>query len=239
MRRSIMLMMTISLMVIFASPEISSAFSNQMTLAQLADQADLIFVGTANDMQAFKNQEGAIITKITFSAETVLKGSDKLEGLSEVALNFAGGKIGETRLRVSDVPIIQFNKRYVLMVRYDGNEYASPVVGMSQGLFIVENEPATNRNLVLGLAGNFIEGIKDGKLIFGSKAVLKNNGLFISQQAADAPSNDQMPVSKNPENVQVIAQYPVTEHSTDPKKAMTLDQFLAALSKLIHAEGNK
>ena len=233
-RRSLFLALPTLLAVLATAwPETASATRFSLTLGDLLSRADLVFVGVPISSAGRYNEAGVIVTDVTLRVEAPLKGAALLADPSQVTLEFAGGAVDATTVRVSDVPEIRTGRRYVMMVRYDGRPYVSPVVGLDQGIFLVRTEPATNRQFVMTLSGRFITAVDEGRIVTGSRAVLDEDGRFQAQPEQALPSAAETPVSQDPGHVRVIAVRPVETAPTDPAEAMALDQFLAAVQALL------
>jgi hypothetical protein len=99
----------------------------------LCNEAELIFVGTVAKTESRWSdpQRRAIETAVTFTDLTWVRGGPR----GEIVLRFAGGEIDGLREQIAGVPRFAVGDRRVVFAR-DGH-YLSPLVGFSQGLFLV------------------------------------------------------------------------------------------------------
>jgi hypothetical protein len=104
------------------------------TFDELVDTAREIFIGQTVSRYAHwvDTPDGrAIVTLVTFRVDESLKGGLQ----TQTSLEFLGGTVGETRLRVSGAPEFNVGDRDVLFV---GNRNAiSPVIALGYGRFRV------------------------------------------------------------------------------------------------------
>jgi hypothetical protein len=106
-----------------------------MPFETLVRSADLVFRGAVVRTEARWISTGngrAIVTRVTFRVERMLKGTRQ----SEVTLEFVGGRIGDDELEVEGVPRFAVGQRDVICAR-SGDIYVSPVTGFNQGRFRV------------------------------------------------------------------------------------------------------
>ena len=116
------------------------------TFEEIAERADLVFVGkavgsTARWWGAGTNQ--AIFTEVDFHTEEVLKGS---AGAS-VRLRFLGGTVNGVTLDVVGVPLFKEGDRVLLFVEGNGVQFC-PLVGVFHGKFGVRKDPTSGRDIV-------------------------------------------------------------------------------------------
>jgi hypothetical protein len=105
--------------------------------ADLAAEADLVFVGTVARIESRWADPGknGIETLVTFSDIEPIKGPVG----REETLRFGGGEIDGLREEIAGVPRFAPRERVVLFVRQERS--VSPVIGFSQGCFrVVEDE---------------------------------------------------------------------------------------------------
>jgi len=202
------------------------------TLNEAVAQADLIFVGHVEGLEADHNAAGFIVTKVTLKILTLIKGDRQYAQGRSVVLQFAGGKIGDESLVVSHVPRLEADATYVLLIRHDGNNYASPIVGMDYGLFRVAPEPATGRQLMLTAGGNFIDEVVQGQIRAGSRARLNEQGRFTAESAPGDFYSAPTVRSLDPDKIVVLAARPIEPPVSDPARVLTLDRFVRILRNL-------
>ena len=116
------------------------------TFAELVARSRTVFVGETIGVEsrwAGAGPGGAIVTRVTFRVERVLKG--ELGG--QTVLEFLGGTVGEDRLVVAGMPRFRVGDEDVLFVD-DRGRAMCPVVGMTHGRFRVLEDPETGRRSV-------------------------------------------------------------------------------------------
>src|SRR6185295_14440651 len=111
----------------------SSTTVIQPTFDELIARAQIIFQGEVVDRRSeweTTAQGRSIITHVTFSVASVLKG----QAAATVQLTFLGGTIGDTTLAVSDMPRFLVGDRDVLFVAPELHA-VSPLVGFAYGRY--------------------------------------------------------------------------------------------------------
>ena len=106
-----------------------------LTFGELVANADTIFLGRAVDSWSYweENQSGRVIlTRVVFAVDRVFKGPPTIQ----TSLEFLGGTIGDTTLKVKTMPIFVRGNRNVLFVR-SAVRSVNPIVGVTFGRFRV------------------------------------------------------------------------------------------------------
>ena len=155
------------------------------TFEELADRADLVFVGKVAGSIAEWRTSGtkrAIFTAVEFEPEEVLKGS---AGTS-VILQFLGGTVGDVTLEVASVPRFNPGDRVLLFVEGNGLQFC-PLVGLSHGKFGLSKAEKSGRDIVL---------LHDGKPLRDVAEIGAGEGAkFRPNQARSSVPGDQEPMS--------------------------------------------
>ena len=138
MKRTLLRILLAGCLIITAS--VCDALQPQLSFDEIVKKADVIFLGKVTDQQTRFGPNGKMIfTDVSFSVERVIYSKqefkDKVKDI--VILSLAGGRIGEIRFKVSDVPNFETEARYLVFTLMDGKPYASPIIGSFQGLFNV------------------------------------------------------------------------------------------------------
>jgi len=114
------------------------AAMREISIADLARQADMIVVGTVTQQEsAWDVQHTAIYTDVTLAVERVLAGTPG-EG---VTLRVAGGSVDGISMHTSNDPVFQDGER--VLVFLDTSTVPSSVVGLQQGKFTVKDNIVT------------------------------------------------------------------------------------------------
>ena len=116
------------------------------TFEELADRADLVFVGKVVGSQAEWRVAGtnqAIFTLVEFHSEEILKGT----AAASVSIRFLGGTMGGVTLEVVAVPQFKAGDRVLLFVEGNGVQFC-PLVGVYHGKFVVRKDEKSSRDFV-------------------------------------------------------------------------------------------
>ena len=116
------------------------------TFEELAERADLVFVGKVVGSQAEWRVAGtnqAIFTRVEFHTEEILKGT----AAASVKLRFLGGTVREVTLEVVGVPRFKAGDRVLLFVEGNGVQFC-PLVGVYHGKFGVQKDDKSGRDVV-------------------------------------------------------------------------------------------
>ncbi len=147
-----------------AAPGAEATTLLPMTAEALADQADLIFTGTAVRSEVVLSKDGTFpFTYVTFSVDEALKGSTG----GDLTLRFLGGSTGREQVVAEGMPRFKVGERYLLFVTGDSRA-ASPVVGWGEGQLRFARESRSGRKILVDYRGVPIHGLKQGKWLAGS-----------------------------------------------------------------------
>lgn len=142
----------------------------------LVSNSHVIVTATCVDVRAQSDPEhrGVVGTMARFEAvETIrenIVGTAPRNG--ELELHYIGGSTGETHLQVCGTPSFTPGERYLLFLFNDGVRYISPIVGGSQGQFIIKTTDDGSLTYVTNQAGHAILAVNGDKLITSSCALI-------------------------------------------------------------------
>lgn len=120
----------------------------RLSFDELVLKAQTIVEGSVIDAQTYRSPDGKLIfTRYTVNVEESLKGSPA----KTVIVTTVGGRIGNTVLHVSGMPVFQSGERAVLFLEQAG-AYTT-VVGLNQGRFTLSNGEISNGVTGLSFAG--------------------------------------------------------------------------------------
>jgi hypothetical protein len=124
----------------------------ERSLATLLDRADVRIYGDVASRTSARSDDGEIWTTVTIDVVRDLDRPDDPDAPETRELRFLGGSLDGGRTAVVDgVPRLEEGER-LLILAYDDENLASPVVGVWQGLWRVGAEGLTDaRGRVLGL----------------------------------------------------------------------------------------
>ncbi|MFC2169561.1 hypothetical protein ACFLRM_03195 [Acidobacteriota bacterium] len=128
----------------------------KLPFEEVAQSADLIFVGTVEMQQSRINELGnMILTDVFFKDIEVVFATERSvqKDSLTILLAHAGGCVDDLCLGVSVAPFFEDGLRYLVFMVDDGRPYASPIVGSPQGYFKVMSDSSTGEEFVLTVGG--------------------------------------------------------------------------------------
>jgi hypothetical protein len=139
------------LLLLLASPNIGDAATVEpMTLGQMAQRAEAIFIGKVIGRRAdFNAQRNRIYTYVTFEVERFLKGGG---GEREMTIRMWGGQVGPYTSIVPGTP--QFIDGEEVLLFCSGSGARIPMLlGLSLGKFTITTDEAGERILKRDISG--------------------------------------------------------------------------------------
>jgi hypothetical protein len=169
----------------------NAARAHQIALpfAEVAQTANLIFVGTVESQSARMNDNGNMIfTDVTFADVEVVNATSlsKQKQASRVQLTFPGGTMDGISISLCTSLRVETGRRYVLFAFDDGIVYSSPLVGGAQGLFEVVRDRQTGEEFVLTAGRRAVLNVEGKDLVSSSARVAAVEGGRI----VPAPAED-------------------------------------------------
>src|SRR5262245_58453428 len=108
-----------------------------------------------------------------------------------ITVTYAGGRVGETTVTVSDTPSFIEGRRYLVFLSDDGQSYLTPIVGGQQGQFEVLTDRYTGASYVLTAGGRAAVDIaKDDVVASRSRVSAIENGVAVAIEAAASESRE-------------------------------------------------
>ena len=134
-------------------PDAVGTSMTPLSVAELEAESDLVLHGRVRAIATSRNQSGRIISRVRVEPIEVWKGTAPESG---VVVTLAGGVLGTCRVVVDGQPEYRPGEEVVLFLKR--NPLGEAVtVGLAQGKFEVETDPATGRphaqNLFFGGIG--------------------------------------------------------------------------------------
>ena len=130
-----------------------------MDVAELSDQAELVFTGTAVQTRVVRSKAGDPYTFVTFAVHDVLKGWTMER---QIALRFTGGETENGIVSLEGMPQFEQGETYLLFVHGNGS-LLCPVLGWWQGQFRFAMEPGSGKRILVDSAGTPLQGIEQGR----------------------------------------------------------------------------
>jgi hypothetical protein len=164
------------MLTVILSMSVSAGFCQPVKLSfgDLINQSDLIFTGIVESQRCHMNDKNTMIfTDVVLQDVEVICSTEKSfsKRSSTVTLTYAGGKYDGTTVQVSEMPCFLTGKRYLLFTKDDGEVYANPIIGASQGMFEVITDKSDNMEYILSAGRKTILGMEGSQLVLSSKKV--------------------------------------------------------------------
>ncbi len=154
--------------VIFLLDVIGAPAQLKVPFAEVAQTADLIFIGTVEKQSSRFNDRKMIVTDVFFTKIEIVHATERSAQKrgATIQLTYAGGQVGDAGVSVCEMPNFVNGHRYLIFTLDDGKAYLNPLVGADQGLFEVVEDVAAKVEIVLTA---------------GKKAVLSVNPIDITR----------------------------------------------------------
>jgi len=127
----------------------------KLLFKEVIQKADIIFIGTVDKQECFQNKMKTMIyTDVTFSNLEIIsvKNNSPNKNVENIKLTYAGGHYNGKGITVSDQPSFEINHRYLIFLN-DDKLYVNPIVGASQGIFLIEKEGISDDEIILNYSG--------------------------------------------------------------------------------------
>lgn len=123
--------------------------SQRLSLAQLANEADLVIRGQVQEMKSQESSDrSAITTTVVISVEEQWKGPKR----STLSLKQPGGSVGGITQRVTGLPQFSLGEEVILFLeKQEDGHYVT--AGSRQGKFIIKTDSRTGKRMVEDLTG--------------------------------------------------------------------------------------
>jgi hypothetical protein len=136
------------------------------TAADLVDEAQVIFTGTAVYREVVPSKDGRFpFTFVTFDVHGTFKGRVP-DG--ELTLRFHGGELADHEVVIPGMPRFEVGETYLLFVRNNGTT-ASPVVGWFQGQLRIAREGRSGEEILVDAFDRPVLGLQDGRFLFDDR----------------------------------------------------------------------
>lgn len=145
----------------------------------LATQAEQVVIGTATTATSRRTGEREIVTDYRFENIEVVKGN--VAG-NVVTLTLLGGTVGADTMSVGGAPKFVPGVRYLVFVAGNGS-VMFPMVGGSQGIFQIRQDPVTGASRVHDYAGRPVTQLPGLK---GADAFTNARGEIIGSDPSTA-----------------------------------------------------
>lgn len=163
------------------STEALSTTFEQLSLERLTHHSSHVvrgkFVGTES---MWTEDKSAIYTRVVFHVDETVIG--RMSG-KEIVLYLPGGTVGDTTTFVIGAPEVELDRDSVLMLNAvagkdatarSGGLPAFNIVGLSQGLFDLKQDPKTDKTIATSHAARFLDAsqLEEGRLPGGAEGIM-------------------------------------------------------------------
>ena len=154
LQTKIVLATLIFLLTPVSSPSLALVAKDKKFSALIAE-ADLILVGTVQEMHGRILTDGLIVTDVWLDIREVVKGEHNEDSYP---LQMLGGVIDGKHMKVHGAPTFQRGVTYTLFIKGNGT-IMFPLVGVAQGQFRVHQDPDTKTEVLVASDGRLVIGI--------------------------------------------------------------------------------
>jgi len=138
----------------------------RVNFAHLSQSAHHVVAGRVTSITADKDPAtGYIFSKVTLSVSDAVPSS--LVG-REYSFRMIGGEMDGKRLYIADFPRFQVDEKVVLFLNSQTANVFGPTIGLWQGVFFVDQDPATGAETVTDHKRRPIIGVRDQQLLRGA-----------------------------------------------------------------------
>ena len=201
----------------------------------LMKEADAVVAGHVVSVDSQYNANREIYTFVTLDQVEVLSGNYTD---STLTIRLKGGKVQNDISHVIGSPEFTEGERVVLFVSGNGR-YMVPLVGWTQGVFRIQQDPATSLDVIKDADGNRVVGVQNGHvlrdLVISSEATILRqlSGLVAARSRSEGAAGTSD--SKPSEPVTLQAQR--TALRTAP--TLTVDAFRGLIRNSVVVQPNK
>ncbi|MEM9850060.1 MAG: hypothetical protein AAF847_19370, partial [Bacteroidota bacterium] len=203
----------------------AKAHHRTVSIAEIAQKADAILIGTADYQKSqFTEEQRSIFTNIHFKEVELIHAKDKFSQAIKGAftLRHAGGTVDDVQMYISNMPHFEMGSRYLIFVKNDGKTYANPLVGGDQAIFKILKDEHEATEYVLNASQRAILGLDTEDLTFSDAAVEQILGgkIIYREQEKDEHRFMTVPTASDPAD---SASLPIDEANLG--QAVTLKAF--------------
>tara|TARA_B110000858_G_C17810077_1_gene480674 strand:+ start:10898 stop:11443 length:546 start_codon:yes stop_codon:yes gene_type:complete len=179
-----------------------------MGIDKIIADAEFVFEGVVIDSETRQNSNNGIIsTYVTFQINDIIKGDYSGDSLE---LKFMGGEFNGEIVEVSGMFIPELAEQGVYFVKSMSRDLINPLIGWSQGHFIINDDDGTRR---ISTAGN--------------QPVLE------VQPVSSIPSSIKKPLSIAEGNTDIAAGIMTDTSSIMIERALTVEEFKSRISDIL------
>jgi hypothetical protein len=129
----------------------------ELSFAQVAIDAELVFEGEVVALESQYVADGTIRTFVRFAILEVIKGDYADDTID---LSYLGGQVGTRQMRISDMDMPSVGEVGIYFIESIRQPLLSPLVGWAQGHYVIEL--ANGQSVVKTASGETVIGVSPG-----------------------------------------------------------------------------
>ncbi|MBL4580237.1 MAG: hypothetical protein JKY29_00345 [Gammaproteobacteria bacterium] len=193
---------------LFTSPFASATTILGMDIDKVAADAEFVFEGSVIHSETRQDSSSGIIsTYVTFQINDIIKGDYSGDS---VELKFMGGVFNGQIVQVSGMRIPEMTEQGIYFVESMSRDLINPLIGRSQGHFIINDDNGTRRVSTAG-----------------------NQPVLEVQAVSSIPSSIKKPLSVAEGNTDVAAGVMTEASPIMIERALTVEEFKSRISDLL------
>ena len=193
---------------LFAFSFASATTILEMDIDKVAADAEFVFEGSVINSETRQDSSSGIIsTYVTFQINDIIKGDYSGES---VELKFMGGAFNGQIVQVSGMRVPEMNEQGIYFVESMSRDLINPLIGWSQGHFIIVDDNGTRRVSAAG-----------------------NQPVLDVEAVSSIPSSIKKPLSIAEGNIDIAAGVMTQTSSIMVERALTVEQFKSRIADLL------
>ena len=193
---------------LFAFSFASATTILEMDIDKVAADAEFVFEGSVINSETRQDSSSGIIsTYVTFQINDIIKGDYSGES---VELKFMGGAFNGQIVQVSGMRVPEMNEQGIYFVESMSRDLINPLIGWSQGHFIIVDDNGTRRVSTAG-----------------------NQPVLDVEAVSSIPSSIKKPLSIAEGNTDIAAGVMTQTSSIMVERALTVEQFKSRIADLL------
>ena len=193
---------------LFAFSFASATTILEMDIDKVAADAEFVFEGSVINSETRQDSSSGIIsTYVTFQINDIIKGDYSGES---VELKFMGGAFNGQIVQVSGMRVPEMNEQGIYFVESMSRDLINPLIGWSQGHFIIVDDNGTRRVSTAG-----------------------NQPVLDVEAVSSIPSSIKKPLSIAEGNIDIAAGVMTQTSSIMVERALTVEQFKSRIADLL------
>jgi hypothetical protein len=168
----LLLILALSLPLLGTAPQAEASVVRALSLQDLVERADHVVIAVPEEKQSRRHDDGRlIVTDVSLRVKRVLKGDAKVGGV--LIATRLGGKLETIALQVPGEATFEIGAEVLVFLRGIGDpaDRQLRVVGMSQGVMLVERKGETPMVMPGGAHAALMQPSDSGRLEPGEPAV--------------------------------------------------------------------